>query len=70
MDDIDLAQERMLKEDEARLKRHLRPVMATLAGETRWCLDCDRVIPPPRLEIYPETQRCVACQARLETKYK
>lgn len=33
-------------------------------GEARKCESCGASIPPERLEVFPETRHCVACQVR------
>jgi hypothetical protein len=35
-------------------------------GEARNCESCGAAIPPERLEVFPETRLCVACQNRDE----
>jgi ribosomal protein S27AE len=40
---------------------------ATEASElTRYCLDCREQIDPDRLDLFPETTRCVECQRKFE----
>ena len=68
MDDIDMAQERILKDNEALVRSRVRPVFTAPADEPRWCNYCGKIIPPQRLEAYPEALLCVKCQGRLEAK--
>lgn len=35
----------------------------------RCCLDCEKPIPPARLELQPTAKRCVTCQAKKEKRY-
>jgi transposase-like protein len=42
------------------------PLDSEAWGEARKCETCGAAIPPERLEVFPETRLCVACQNRDE----
>jgi phage/conjugal plasmid C-4 type zinc finger TraR family protein len=43
--------------------------ISTNKNSSKWnCIDCGEIIPEARLEISPQTNRCVKCQQALEGK--
>jgi DnaK suppressor protein len=55
--------ERVLEQDREQAE-HARELMAK--GAYGVCEDCGQKIAPERLEVLPESTRCVACQATWE----
>ena len=35
----------------------------------RCCMDCEKPIPPARLDLQPNARRCVKCQTKKEKRY-
>jgi DnaK suppressor protein len=56
--------ERVLEQDREQAE-HARELMAK--GAYGVCEDCGQAIAPERLEVLPESTRCVACQAQWES---
>ncbi len=70
MDDLDRAKEYEMKDRQVALDNALQreqqpPARYNDNGE-RICINCNAVIPPQRLDAYPEAVRCVSCKKQYE----
>ncbi|MCL6418143.1 TraR/DksA family transcriptional regulator [Aestuariirhabdus haliotis] len=65
-----LLQQNMAKATNQQAENRLRQVTQALArvesGDFGYCLQCDRAIGFPRLEVRPETPLCLNCQSSSE----
>lgn len=49
--------------------RHTEEEDLLIINGVRCCLDCEKPIPPARLELQPDARRCVKCQEKKEKRY-